>query len=157
MSATLPRAGILGEDGVHLYPVHVYYEDTDAGGIVYHANYLKFAERARSEMLRALDVGHERMRREAGIVFVVRRAGIEFRAPARLDDDLVVMTRLARLSGAALELDQDVLRDEAALVRLKLSIACVGAGGRPVRLPALLLAALAPFNETSRMVTSHAT
>ena len=98
MTRTLPREGAVA-DGAFLFPVRVYYEDTDAAGIVYYANYLKFAERARTEMLRHLGVGQEQLRVESGLVFVVRRASADYRRPARLDDDLVIVTRLASLGG----------------------------------------------------------
>jgi acyl-CoA thioester hydrolase len=156
MTAPLPRDGVVG-DGAYLFPVRVYYEDTDAAGLVYYANYLKFAERARTEMLRRLGVEQERLRAETGLVFVVRRCAADYLLPARLDDDLVVGTRLKALGGASLDLDQDVRRGDAVLVRLAFQIACLGQGGRPQRLPPVLRAALASLNDTAnRMVTAHA-
>jgi acyl-CoA thioester hydrolase len=156
MTAPLPRDGVVG-DGAYLFPVRVYYEDTDAAGLVYYANYLKFAERARTEMLRRLGVEQERLRAETGLVFVVRRCTADYLLPARLDDDLVVVTRLKALGGASLDLDQDVRRGDAVLVRLAFQIACLGQGGRPQRLPPVLRAALASLNDTAnRMVTAHA-
>jgi acyl-CoA thioester hydrolase len=156
MTAGLPRDGAV-RDGAYLYSVRVYYEDTDAAGIVYYANYLKFAERARTEMLRRLGIEHERLRAETGLGFVVRRCSIDFRQPARLDDDLVVATRLTAVGGASLEIDQDVLRDSAMLVRLASRIACLGQGGRPHRLPPALKAALTSLsNPETRMVAAHA-
>ncbi|MGH7094988.1 MAG: YbgC/FadM family acyl-CoA thioesterase, partial [Stellaceae bacterium] len=74
----------------HRFPVRVYYEDTDAGGVVYHANYLRFAERARTELLRSIGFSHSRSHAESGIRFVVRRCMVEYRAAARLDDALTV-------------------------------------------------------------------
>jgi len=156
MTGLLPRDGVIS-DGAYLFPVRVYYEDTDAAGLVYYANYLKFAERARTEMLRRLGIGQERLRAETGLVFVVRRCTADYLQPARLDDDLVVATRLKALGGASLDLDQDVRRDDATLVRLAFQIACLGHGGRPQRLPPVLRAALASLNDTpTRMVTAHA-
>ena len=155
MTPTLPREGAVA-GGAFLFPVRVYYEDTDAAGLVYYANYLKFAERARTEMLRRLGIGQERLRAESGLVFVVRRSTADFLLPARLDDDLVILTRLAGLGGATLELEQEVRRDEAALVRLAFQIAAVGANGRPQRLPPALRAALLSLNEATKMVTAHA-
>ena len=152
---TLPREGAVA-DGAFLYPVRVYYEDTDAAGLVYYANYLKFAERARTEMLRHLGIGQERLRADSGMVFVVRRSTADFLLPARLDDDLVVATRLTGLGAATLDLDQEVRRGDAALVRLAFQIAAVGPGGRPQRLPQTLRAALLSLNETTKMVTAHA-
>ncbi len=156
MTAGLARDGVIAE-GAFWYPVRVYYEDTDAAGMVYHANYLKFAERARTEMLRRLGIGQDRLREETGVVFVVRRCTIDYALPARLDDDLVIATRLIGLGGASLELDQEVQRDGIVLVRLTLQIACIGRSGRPLRLPPAIRAAFASLNETTaRMVTAHA-
>ena len=131
MTAALPRTGRI-IDGVHHYPLRVYY-----------ANYLKFAERARTEMLRCCGIDQERLKRETGIVLVVRRATVDFIAPARLDDELVVRTRLVAHAGATLELAQEVGREARALVRLDNRIACLGAGFRPTRLPPALVAAVA--------------
>lgn len=156
MTAALPRDGAIAE-GAYWLPIRVYYEDTDAAGMVYHANYLKFAERARTEMLRRLGVEQDRLRRESGIFFVVRRCTVDYALPARLDDDLVIATRLAALGGASLDLDQEVRRDGSVLVRLTLQIACLGQSGRPHRLPPALRAAFASLNgTTARMVTAHA-
>jgi len=152
----LPRDGVVA-DGAYLYPVRVYWEDTDAAGLVYYANYLKFAERARSEMLRRLGIEQERLRAETGLVFVVRRAAIDYLQPARLDDDLVVSTRLAGFGGASLELDQEVRREAQTLVRLTFQIAALGRGGRPQRLPPALRTALSSLNDSTRgMVRAHA-
>jgi acyl-CoA thioester hydrolase len=155
MTGPLPRDGAIA-DGAYFFPVRVYYEDTDAAGLVYYANYLKFAERARTEMLRRLGVEQERLRAETGLVFVVRRCTADYLLPARLDDDLFVVTRLAALGGASLDLDQDVRRGDALLVRLAFQIACVGQSGRPQRLPPVLRSALTSLNDTTRMVTAHA-
>jgi acyl-CoA thioester hydrolase len=155
MSA-LPRDGVI-RDGAYLYPVRVYYEDTDAVGLVYHANYLKFAERARTEMLRRLGIEQGRLRAETGVSFVVRRGTLDFRAPARLDDDLVVGTTLRALGAASLELDQAVRRGGESLVLLSFQIAAIGRNGRPQRLPAALRTALLSLNDTTtRMVSGHA-
>jgi acyl-CoA thioester hydrolase len=155
VSASLPRAGVL-QGGVHRFPVRVYYEDTDAAGIVYYANYLKFIERARTEMMRLYGAEHEAERQAGGTSFIVRRAEIDYAAPARLDDELVVETRLKELGGASILLAQDVLRGGQVLVRAIVLIACIGAQGRPVRLPAALRASLLSLNDNSRMVIAHA-
>jgi acyl-CoA thioester hydrolase len=131
----------------HLFRLRVYYEDTDSGGLVYHANYLKFAERARTEMLRHLGVEQEKLRAESGLMFVVRRLVADFLRPARLDDELMVATRLMRLRGASLELDQEVRRSDRPLVKLALAIACLKSDGRPARLPAMLTSAFAAMAE----------
>jgi acyl-CoA thioester hydrolase len=156
VSGALPRDGAIA-DGAYLYPVRVYYEDTDAAGLVYYANYLKFAERARSEMLRRLGIAQERLRAENGFFFVVRRCTADYRLPARLDDDLVVVTRLLGLGAATLDLHQEVRRGETELVRLTLQIAGIGRNGKPQRLPQQLRHSLLSLNETTnRMVRAHA-
>ena len=138
----LPRQGSIVE-GIHHFPLRVYYEDTDAGGVVYYANYLKFAERARAEMLRCCGVEHDRMQRDGGILLVVRRSTIDFLVPARLDDDLVVTTRLISYAGAALVIAQEVRRGDTVLARLENRVACITLSGRPTRLPQPLVAAIA--------------
>jgi acyl-CoA thioester hydrolase len=153
-AANLPKEGAL-EGEVHRFPVRVYYEDTDAAGIVYYANYLKFIERARTEMMRLYGVEHERARQSGGTAFIVRRCAIDYIQPARLDDALVVETRLQELGGASIHLSQDVLRDGTLLVRATVVVACIGAQGRPVRLPAELRSSLSSFNAKPRMVTAH--
>jgi acyl-CoA thioester hydrolase len=155
MKAILPRGGLIAE-GAYLLPVRVYYEDTDAAGMVYYANYLKFAERARTEMLRRLGIEQQRLRAETGLSFVVRRCNAEYLLPARLDDDLVVATRLVGLGAATLDLDQELRREDETLVRLALQIAAIGRKGRPQRLPPGFRAALLSLNETTKMVTTHA-
>ncbi len=130
----------------HLYNLRVYWEDTDAGGLVYHANYLKFAERARTEMLRHLGIEREKLRGEAGLLFVVRRLVAEYLQPARLDDELAVATEVTHLRGASLELDQEVRRGDRPLVRFALRIACLGRDAKPRRLPAAIAAAFASLH-----------
>ena len=131
-AAVGPLAG-----GEFRYPVRVFYEDTDSGGIVYHANYLRFAERARTETLRRLGIDQSRLRAEHDVMFIVRRCTIDFRAPAHLDDALEVRTRMTGWRGAAIEAEQTVHREgeDGPLVALGLTIACVNGRGRPVRVP----------------------
>jgi acyl-CoA thioester hydrolase len=129
-------------NGVHHLFIRVYYEDTDAAGIVYYANYLKFAERARTELLRLLGFEQERLRRETGLAFAVRRCEVDYVRPALLDDELLVESRLVELGGASLEVDQRVKRGAVELARLLVRIACLGRDGRPTRLPPALRAAL---------------
>src|SRR5258707_10837149 len=126
----------------HSMPLRVYYEDTDASGIVYYANYLKFAERGRTEMMRTLGFAHSGIVAESGIVFTVRRLSADYRAPARLDDALSVDTTILEIGGATLSLDQRICRDGAVLVALDVLVACVGHDGKPRRVPAGLRAAL---------------
>ena len=139
-----PQSGTLAGD-VHVYPVRVYFEDTDAAGVVYYANYLRFAERARAEMLRALGVPHAAMMAGDGLTFAVRRCEIDYLRPARLDDALEVHTSNIALEAASLWADQAVLRAGEVLVRMRLRLACLGAGGRPARLPRPVREALRPL------------
>jgi acyl-CoA thioester hydrolase len=123
------------------WPVRVYYEDTDAGGIVYYANYLKFLERARTEWLAHAGFTLPALEREHGVVFVVHRLEIEYRQPARLYDALQVTLRLLERGRGRLVMMQDVLRDGAVLVRARVTLACLDrATGRPARMPATLAA-----------------
>lgn len=124
------------------FSVRVYYEDTDAGGIVYYANYLKFAERARTEALRAGGIEQSALLRDTGIALVVRRCAAEFLKPARLDDSLTIETRLADIHAASLELEQTILRGGETLVSLSVTVACIGQNARPARLPQPLKTAL---------------
>ncbi len=144
MSTDLPRSGLI-RDGVHFFPIRIYYEDTDAAGLVYYANYLKYAERARTELLRVAGYKQERLRRETGLAFVVRHCTADYRAPARLDDDLVVETRVSGVGAATLDLAQEIHRGDIVLVALDFRIACLGRSGRPQRLPPDLRAALDKF------------
>ncbi len=129
----------------HRFELRVYYEDTDLGGVVYYANYLRFIERARTEMLRALGVVQSDLKDKAGLMFMVRRCSIDYRGSARLDDELIVETAPSAIGGASLELDQKVFRkgDDALLVEARVLIACVTAEGRAARMPRDLRALLA--------------
>lgn len=135
-----PASGFV--NGVFVFPVRVYYEDTDAAGMVYYANYLKFAERARTEMLRALGWGQAALMVDKRLAFVVRRCVADYVRPARLDDNLSLTTRLAALRGAALDVEQIVQRDDVDLVRLDVTVACVNLEMRAARIPPRLRAAL---------------
>jgi acyl-CoA thioester hydrolase len=123
------------EAGVHRIRIRVYYEDTDAAGIVYHAAYLRFAERARTEMLRRLGLDHASLRARFGLVFTVRRCAIDYRAPARLDDLLEVESGLVRLGGASVDLEQRVLCEGRLLAALALRLALLDLDLRIARLP----------------------
>ncbi|MGV7029924.1 tol-pal system-associated acyl-CoA thioesterase [Methylobacterium symbioticum] len=128
----------------HRLPVRVYYEDTDFSGFVYHASYLRFMERGRTELLRGLAGDQSDLHREAGgLVFVVRRMAIDYLKPARMDDALVVETATRELRGASMHLAQAITRDGEILVQAEVVVACVRAG-RAIRLPDSLRRALAP-------------
>ncbi len=123
------------------FQVRVYYEDTDFSSVVYHANYLKYCERARSAYLRDVGVDQSAMF-AAGLAFVVRRMTCEFLRPAKFDDDLVVETTLTEVSGARFELAQVVMRGEDELFSATVTVAITGKGGRPMRIPQSVIAAL---------------
>lgn len=128
------------------FPLRVYYEDTDAGGVVYYANYLKFAERARTEMLRAAGISQTRLREEEGVLFVVGDVHIRYRAPARLDDELVVESEVTEVAGVRFTMAQRVLRQETLLAELIVQIIAVKPGDgdsmRPCRIPESVMKAL---------------
>ncbi len=121
--------------GVHRFFLRVYYEDTDAGGIVYYANYLKFAERARTEMMHSVGPEYGNLVHRDGYAFAVRRCEAEFLSPARLDDLLEVETCIAETGGASLVARQIIRRDDVELVQLKVKLACIDRDGRPARTP----------------------
>ena len=123
------------DDKAHIFRLRVYYEDTDAAGIVYYANYFKFAERARTEMLRSVKIDQNVLYTKTGVRFVVRSCAIDYLKPARLDDELEVHTKIQCVKGASLTALQTVRRARDAVVSLKLRIACIGRCGRPKRLP----------------------
>lgn len=120
----------------HELKIRVYYEDTDAGGVVYHARYVAFAERGRSEMLRAAGFEHAKLFNEGGPAFAVVSLSVNYKAPARLDDLLTVKTRIARVGGASMEMQQDIYRDDQLLAELKVTLVCVDGNFKAVRLPA---------------------
>jgi acyl-CoA thioester hydrolase len=119
----------------HNLPVRVYYEDTDAAGIVYHANYLRFAERGRTEMLRAAGFEHAEILKNQGIAFTVVSLQINFKAPAKLDEELVVKTAVTSVKGASMDMAQTIWRGDDLLVDLTLKIACIDQRGKAARLP----------------------
>ncbi|HUR44160.1 MAG TPA: tol-pal system-associated acyl-CoA thioesterase [Aestuariivirga sp.] len=125
--------------GVHILPIRVYYEDTDFSGAVYHANYLKFCERARSDCLRLLGIHHHRL---DGMGFVVRRMICDFSKPAKIDDLLEVETRFHELGGARIEVGHTIKRGEEVMFSGQVTVALVGSDGRPKRLPKAMAAVL---------------
>lgn len=133
--------------GVHRMWLRIYYEDTDAAGIVYHAGYLRYAERARTEMLRLVGIGQGALRDRHGIGFAVRSAELDYRAPARLDDLLEVRSHCRSFSRVQLRITQRILEASSGqeLVRVEVRVACVDADTRPARLPRAVVDALSPF------------
>lgn len=128
------------------WPTRIYWEDTDAGGVVYHARYVAFMERARTEWMRALGFGQERMRTEHGLVFAVRAMGMDFLRPARLDDALAVTATLVQCKRASLVFDQCVCRGDETLLTAQVRIAALDASTfKPRGMGDALLAALKPY------------
>lgn len=107
------------------WPVRVYFEDTDSGGVVYYANYLRFFERARTEWLRSLDVGQQTLIETSQVMFVVAGVEVDYLVPARLDDDLKITVVIDRLGRASLEFVQQVWRETDLLVTGRVKVACV--------------------------------
>ncbi len=137
------------EDGGHRLDVRVYFEDTDFSGVVYHARYLHFLERGRSDFLRLMGIGHrELMSGEFGapMAFAVRRMEIDFLRPARIDDVLTVTTRTRQLGGARILLDQQILREGELLLEADVKVAVISPEGKPMRMPTRVLEVLAPQN-----------
>ncbi|WP_428658697.1 tol-pal system-associated acyl-CoA thioesterase [Reyranella sp.] len=136
-----PTSGRI-EGGRHILPLRIYYEDTDAQGIVYYANWLRFLERGRTELLRLLGLEHAALRAERGICWVVRRCTVDYLKPARLDETIDVVTRCGEMRGASLEMLQEARRDGEVLLHAELLVACMNDAGRPMRIPADARAAL---------------
>ncbi|MEO0371954.1 MAG: tol-pal system-associated acyl-CoA thioesterase [Pseudomonadota bacterium] len=119
----------------HRFSVRVYYEDTDMGGIVYHANFLKFIERARSDWVAQMGMDQLAMREQDGIVFVVRQINAEFIKPARYGEDLEISTGLSSVSGARMVMEQVVFRGAERVFAANVTAVCMTLEGRPTRLP----------------------
>jgi acyl-CoA thioester hydrolase len=137
---------IVGE--THILPIRVYFEDTDCVGVVYHANFLKFCERARSDFIRLLGIDAKGLASpEQGepAVFVVRRVEIDYLKPGRMDDLLEVVTTTAEIGSASLVLQQDVMRAETLLVRARVTVVLVSKAGKPQRLGVIVRNALQRF------------
>ncbi|MBW4985013.1 tol-pal system-associated acyl-CoA thioesterase [Mameliella sp. CS4] len=122
----------------HRFPIRVYYEDTDMAGIVYHANYLKFIERARSDWVKEQGLDQNAMREDEGIVFVVRRIEADYLMTAKYDDALEVRTTVKSMTGVRLVMSQEVVRGEEVIFRAEVTAVCVTREGQPARLPAAL-------------------
>ena len=121
-------------NGLHILAQRVFYEDTDFSGFVYHANYLKFCERGRSDMLRVLEIDQGALK-TADLMFVVRRMACEFLRPARFDDVIAIETRPVAMAGARFELSQRVLRGDEVLFTAVVTVALIDGAGRPKRMP----------------------
>ena len=140
-----PSAGWF-EGREHVLPVRVYYEDTDFTGVVYHANYLRYFERGRSDFLRMAGVSHtDLLAHDQPTAFVVTRMEIDFRKPARIDDALLVRTTYDEARGPRLAISQRIMRGEEVIAQAAVSAACIDMDGRPRKPPTGLVEALAPW------------
>ena len=141
------------EGETHVLPIRVYFEDTDCAGVVYHANFLKFCERGRSDFIRLLGIEHQSLANpEQGepAVFVVRRVEIDYLKPGRMDDVLEVVTSCAEIGSASLKLAQDVRRDGTLIARALVSVVLVSRSGKPQRIGAVVRNALQRFVNQAR-------
>ena len=130
----------------HLYPVRVFYEDTDFSGVVYYANYLRFLERARSSFFRLAGIGHaELLERDPPLAFVIRKINLDYKRSARIDDALVVRTAYDTFVGARLLVSQSVWRGEECLLLADSEAACIDLTGRPRRAPKEMVEKLRPY------------
>ncbi len=138
----------MSEGAEFLWPVRVYYEDTDSGGVVYYANYLKFLERARTEWLRTSGFEQDALLAQEGILFAVRAVDLQYRLPARFNDALVVSAKLVKVGGASLDFVQQVRRENRVLCEGRVKIVCLdGATFKPRPLPQALQEALSKGTE----------
>lgn len=137
MAELLPHSGII-KDKEHILPLRIYYEDTDAGGVVYYANYLKFMERGRSDMLRILGIDQEKMLQflEPGdFKFLIARVEVDYLKPARLNDEITVHTRLAGFGGASIIMEQVIRSSDVDLIKGRVKAAVLDKHNRPMRWP----------------------
>ena len=120
----------------HRFPTQIYWEDTEAAGIVYYANYLGILERSRSVLVRGASIDQATLLDNEGVMFPVRRCEINYLQPAHRDDQIEVRTRIQKIGGASMDMGLDIHRGDEHIVRAKVRLACVGRSGRPQRLPA---------------------
>jgi len=120
----------------HKLPIRVYYEDTDMAGIVYYANYLRYIERARSDWVRGLGIDQRALKEDEGLVFAVRRVEADYLLPAKLDDELTVLTEVTAVTAARLIMDQKVMRGKEELFHAVVTVVMINDTGHPARLPA---------------------
>jgi len=135
----------MDKQAIFNWPVRVYYEDTDAGGVVYHSNYLNFMERARTEWLRALGFEQPELKAEQGVIIVVHSLSVEFKAPACFNDLLDIQCRLTKIGRGSIEMEQRIMRGHALLIKAEIKLAFVNAVTfKPLGIPAGIKAAMLP-------------
>lgn len=136
----------LMKEKTFVFPLRVYYSDTDAGGVVYYANYLTFAEKARTEMIRSFGWEHRTaMESDEKLAFVVRHCEIDYRRSAKLDDLLEIHTTVTKIKGASMNMEQRIKLDDKDIVVLSVKLACITMGGKPARIPVVLRDKLLPY------------
>lgn len=135
---------------IHYYPLHVFYEDTDFSGLVYHANYLRYFERGRSSFLKLIGVAHSELWQEHEIAFTIRKFEIEYKAPAKIDDHLLIKTSYDSISGARLFISQECLIADKIITRAKCEAAVISKSGRPVRLPKDIISKIDAFAQSAK-------
>ena len=123
----------------HKNNVRVYYEDTDAGGVVYHANYLKYAERSRTEMLRKYKIEQEILKNDYSIRFIVKDLFIEYYKAAILDDYLTIKSLIIKISSAKIKMEQEIYRKNTLLAKINITLGSINLEGKPSRLPKFVL------------------
>jgi acyl-CoA thioester hydrolase len=127
------------EEIIFEWNVRVYFEDTDSGGVVYHANYLKFMERARTEWLRSLGLNQIKLKQEDKVMFVVRKIDIQYKIPARFNDELLIQTDCVKTTDYSIILKQNILRSKQIITEGKVEIVCINSDlFRPVRIPKMV-------------------
>ncbi len=133
---TNPICGKLFTDKTFSFPIRIYYEDTDAGGIVYYANYLKYAERTRTEFLRHLGLNQQEMLKKQGIGFVVHNCSVHYKTPAMLDDTLNMTCKITELKGASLKMEQKLYRQDTLICNLEITLVFLNLNNmRPIKIP----------------------
>jgi acyl-CoA thioester hydrolase len=143
----VPSAGWF-EGREHRLAVRIYYEDTDFTGVVYHANYVRYFERGRSDFLRLAGVSHsDLLARDDPAAFVITRLELDFKTPARIDDALIVVTTYDRVRGPRLFISQKILRDATLIAQAAVEAACISLDGRPRKPPAGMVERLSPWFE----------
>ncbi len=147
MRANLSNPATSESAGIHSWPVRVYYEDTDAAGVVYHSNYLKYMERARTEWLRSAGYSQPVLANELGVVFVVANMTINFKAPARFDDELHIHSKVMESTGTRFQFEQNILSNDVLICSSIVNIVCVDpVSFKPKRIPEQIKADLSHDN-----------
>ncbi|MFZ3087352.1 MAG: tol-pal system-associated acyl-CoA thioesterase [Methylotenera sp.] len=135
----------MNKQAIFTWPIRVYYEDTDAGGVVYHSNYLNFMERARTEWLRSLGFEQPQVKAELGIIIVVHSLSVDFKSPAYFNDMLEIHCQITKVGRGSIEMEQKITREHALLIKAEVKLAFVNADTfKPVGIPANMKAAMLP-------------